>query len=334
MKMPLVSVVLPARNEAHTIIQSLESLLAVDYPHFEVLVVDDCSEDSTAALVRTFIATYTGAKTVQLLQAPSDPPAGWVGKTFAADFAIKKSVGEIVLVCDADIRHKKHSLTKAVARMQKDRLEMLSQLPHFDMRSIGEYPLLFQTFLLYYTSYLARLLGSRQSFIMGTYLMFTRDFYERSGGWSRHREYPESLPLLNYCIDHEERFLFLPDRGEISTHMHQGARGTFLGLVRNSNFAILQPLPLVLFISAVVLFSSAFGLMLRGNGIALYIVSAISGLFALHLIRSSYPFRVICIATILSPLMPYYLLIVAFFSLYRKIFKIPTHWRGRYMQQQ
>lgn len=332
MEMPLVSVILPARNEARNITDALQSLLTLHYPHLEILVVDDCSTDNTAALAREYIKNYKGLVSVRLLQSPTEPPEGWVGKTFAADVAIQHSSGDILLICDADVRHGTESMTKAVEQLQQQNLDLLSQLPHFEVRSVGEYPLLFQTFLLYFTSSIARLLGSRQSFAMGTYLMFTREFYKRSGGWRAHRAYPESLPLLNYCIAHGRNYRFLPDRGEVLTHMHDGTKETFLGLVRNSNFALLQPIPLALFIATVMLFSSAFGLALRGSTVALLIVIAIMAIFTVHLIRSRYSLPVIVTAVALSPLMPFYLLVVAITSLCRKFCNAPIPWRGRLMQ--
>lgn len=322
------------RNEERNAVQALASIGSVTYPELEVLIVDDRSTDHTAILVAQFIHTYAGKAHMRLLRVPSDPPPGWVGKTFAADFAIKQSSGEILLICDADVTHSPQGLKQAVHHFKTRNLDLLSLLPHFDIRSVGEYPLLFQTFLLYFCSRLLRALGSRQSFGMGTYLMFTRDFYGQSGGWSAHREYPESLPLINYCIANGGRFIFLPDRGEATARMHEGAVKTFLGLVRNSNFALLQPLPLALFVLYVALFATAVEYALVGSLAGLAALVVMVGLFAAHLSRSGYRARVILGASALSPLMPFYLLVVAVTALTRHLLGVSMSWRGRRLRPQ
>ena len=324
---------MPARNEEQHIAAALRSIAALEYDNLEVLVVDDRSTDQTAALVEEVIRAHADAR-IRILKAPSEPPEGWVGKTFAVDYAIKKSSGEIILVCDADAVHTPQSLHNVVSYFQEHRLDLLSLLPHFDIRSWTEYPLLFQTFLLYTSSGIARSLGSRQSFGMGTYFMFTRDFYNRSGGWSAHREYPESLPLINYCIRNGGAFPFLHDRSLVTARMHDGAAKTFWGLVRNSNFSLLQPLPLAIFVSYMALFAAALKYTLVGNPLGLIILVVMIGLFVAHLARSGYSIRVIIVASALSPIMPLYLLAVAVTALARHLFGISMSWRGRRLRPQ
>src|SRR6185437_9243642 len=73
-ELPSVSVVVPARNEAHNLPALLASLRALDYPNVELLVVDDASTDGSGAL-----AEAQGATVLRV----EGPPAGWLGKPFA-----------------------------------------------------------------------------------------------------------------------------------------------------------------------------------------------------------------------------------------------------------
>lgn len=327
--LPRVSVILPARNEERNIHAALLSLAALSYPALEIIVVDDHSDDNTAAQARAFARTYQGDKVIAVLQIHQEPPLGWMGKTFAADFAIQHSSGDVLLVCDVDVRHQPDSLHKTVTYLKETRQDILSRLPHFDIRSIGESPLLFQTFLLYLCSTISRLLGSRQSFGMGTYLMFTREFYVRSGGWRVHREYPDPFPLINYCIQHRGRFCFLADDGAITARMHTGARDTFVGLVRNTNFSLLPPLPAWLFTIYLVLFSTAVVCGAQGSIPALTLWVAMSGLFAAYLLQTHYPLLLVVFASLLSFLMPLYLILVTAVACLRTTFNKPILWRGR-----
>lgn len=98
---PFVSVLVPARDEAANIAACLHSLLAQDYPAFEVSVLDDGSTDNTAAIVRALAA---GDDRLTLLTGQSLPP-GWAGKGFACHQLAGAARGDILLFTDADTRH-------------------------------------------------------------------------------------------------------------------------------------------------------------------------------------------------------------------------------------
>ena len=98
---PFVSVLVPARDEAANIAACLHSLLAQDYPAFEVRVLDDGSTDDTAAIVRALAA---GDDCLTLLTGQPLPP-GWAGKGFACHQLAGAARGDILLFTDADTRH-------------------------------------------------------------------------------------------------------------------------------------------------------------------------------------------------------------------------------------
>src|SRR6516165_1759604 len=89
---PLVSVLIPARNEAHRIGFCLHSLVNQDYPNIEILALDDYSEDGTAQVVKQF-------SQVQLLT--GEPlPKGWTGKSWACHQLANAARGELLLFAD------------------------------------------------------------------------------------------------------------------------------------------------------------------------------------------------------------------------------------------
>ena len=96
-----VSVCVPARNEAANILTLLASLVNQDHDAFEVIVVDDGSEDGTGELVEQVAARDPR---VRLVRAPP-LPAGWTGKNHALHVAVEASVGEVLLFVDADTEH-------------------------------------------------------------------------------------------------------------------------------------------------------------------------------------------------------------------------------------
>ncbi len=118
---PLVSVIIPARNEARNIGPCLRSLLASRYPALEVLVVDDHSSDGTGALAREIAAEdaarHGGRGRVRVLDGPP-LPEGWFGKQWACHSGVAEARGPLLCFTDADTRHGPELLSRAVGAMR------------------------------------------------------------------------------------------------------------------------------------------------------------------------------------------------------------------------
>src|SRR4051794_15847859 len=87
---PLLSVVVPARNEARDVARTLQALAAQRYPRLEVVAVDDRSEDATAAAIEA--AAAGDDRILAVRGAP--PPPGWLGKPWALDQGVRRARGE------------------------------------------------------------------------------------------------------------------------------------------------------------------------------------------------------------------------------------------------
>lgn len=94
-----LSVIIPARNEAANIGAAVRSALAIHWPDLEVIVVDDRSEDDTAALA---LAAGAGDPRLDVITAP-DRPQGWAGKVWAAHCGSLRATGALLLFLDADV---------------------------------------------------------------------------------------------------------------------------------------------------------------------------------------------------------------------------------------
>ncbi len=93
-----VSVIICARNEAENLQQNLLTILNQDYPDFEVIVVNDCSNDNSEDILRTFQATYSNLKVVKIEEHPRHKTA----KKFAVTLGIKAANNEHLIFTDAD----------------------------------------------------------------------------------------------------------------------------------------------------------------------------------------------------------------------------------------
>jgi hypothetical protein len=127
---PLVTIVVPARNEEHKIGPCLESLLALDYPRFEIIVVDDHSTDRTAEVVREIMGRRKAHKDVRLIFLDDDPVGGeaeWpCGKSQALWRGAQQANGDWILFVDADTQQKPDSLWRALALARCHELQALS----------------------------------------------------------------------------------------------------------------------------------------------------------------------------------------------------------------
>jgi hopene-associated glycosyltransferase HpnB len=125
---PAVVAVVPARNEEDAVPRSLPSLLRQDYPGpFEVVLVDDHSDDATAARARS-LAGRDGRLAV--VAAPPRPD-GWVGKVWAlhtgvAEAARRRPDAEYWLLTDADVEHTPGNLRRLVAKARREDLDLVS----------------------------------------------------------------------------------------------------------------------------------------------------------------------------------------------------------------
>ncbi|HXZ21147.1 MAG TPA: glycosyltransferase [Pseudolabrys sp.] len=139
-KWPAVVAVIPARNESEVIAASVQSLLRQDYPGaFQVVVVDDDSNDETSAIaVRTAAAIPGRSLTVIRTNGPSP---GWTGKLWALNQGIataEKSQPEYLLLTDADIVHAPDTLAWLVAQSLSGRFVLTSLMAKLRCESFAE----------------------------------------------------------------------------------------------------------------------------------------------------------------------------------------------------
>ncbi len=136
---PRITVVVPARNEAECIEQCLTSLLAQDYPNFQIVAVDDRSVDSTGAImVRLLNAQNHDSRGLLSVIHVTELPSGWLGKTHAMWAAAQQGSGDWILFTDGDIIFRQDTLRRAVNYVTRSRADHLVIYPTVIMKSFGE----------------------------------------------------------------------------------------------------------------------------------------------------------------------------------------------------
>lgn len=132
---PLVSVLVPARNEQHRVlVDCIRSILAQDYGNFEVIAVNDSSTDATGAILETLAKSDDRLRVIE----GEEPPAGWLGKPYAMQQAFNHARGEWILATDADMIFDKAALRTAVDSTLEWKVDAMTLIPHFEANSFWE----------------------------------------------------------------------------------------------------------------------------------------------------------------------------------------------------
>jgi len=132
--LPFVSILVPAKDEQATIEGCIHSLLAQEYPNFEVLIVDDRSEDDTAAIVERMASEDDRLRLVQVEKLPD----GWTGKTHALQVCQEHARGEWLLFVDADTLQHPTCLSVVMQDCISHEVGMETLLPALEVRSFWE----------------------------------------------------------------------------------------------------------------------------------------------------------------------------------------------------
>jgi len=120
--LPAVSIVVAARNEERRIEAAARTLLAMDYPRLEVVIVEDRSTDGTGAILDRLGAADARLRVIHVTELPS----GWLGKCHALQLGADNSSGELLLFTDADVVFEPTSLARAVQWMHDRKVDHLA----------------------------------------------------------------------------------------------------------------------------------------------------------------------------------------------------------------
>jgi hopene-associated glycosyltransferase HpnB len=185
---PSVDIVVPARNEAETLPQSLPSLLNQDYPgEWRLILVDDHSGDGTAKIAEA-LSEKEGKKFRLSVVAAPDLSDGWTGKVAAMQAGVGESQSDYILFTDADIRHSPDSLRRLVARSKTDSLDLHSLMVKLRCVSVAEkllIPAFIFFFALLYPFRRANDPVSKVAAAAGGTMLVKREALDRAGGLAK-----------------------------------------------------------------------------------------------------------------------------------------------------
>jgi chlorobactene glucosyltransferase len=180
---PLVSVIVPARNEARNIEACVRSILAASWPHVEVIVVDDRSTDGTGDIAR---AVAAGDARVHVVANP-DLPDGWIGKQWACHNGQLIARGTFLLFTDADTRHGAELLARSMNAMRERGADLFTVGGSQTMETFWErllQPHVFGMLVARFgdTERVSRSTNPLEKIANGQFMLMRREVYDRAGG--------------------------------------------------------------------------------------------------------------------------------------------------------
>lgn len=237
--LPPVSIIVPARDEERNIRACIASLLAQDYPAFEVIVVDDGSTDATPSILCELATTHPQRDRLRILRVET-LPEGWAGKPHALYTGACAASGAWLLFTDADTEHTPQALQAAMyaALSHQDDLFSLGtrqDLPDFWGRVIM--PLAYMGISMMYPPRQVNDPHSRVAIANGQYILIRRQMYERIGGYGSPALRATVLDDRDLAqqVKHAGGRLELTDgRSLVRTRMYHGLREHWNGWGKNA----------------------------------------------------------------------------------------------------
>ena len=177
---PMVSIIVPARNEERYIRKCVDSLVKQDYHDFEIILVNDESSDKTLEIMNEYQNSYSTIKVLNV----NRPDADWTGKNWACYQGYLNSKGDLLLFTDADSYHSENTLSLVVQNIKHYRLDAITVMPRLlcnDFFTKVTLPLLTIFMHTRFSPLKVNDAKSKLGYFFGSYFLIKRDTYEQVG---------------------------------------------------------------------------------------------------------------------------------------------------------
>jgi len=243
---PLISVIIPARNEEASLGSCLESLVSQTGVDFEIIVVNDHSTDRTREIATSFAVKHDNVRIIDAPQLPTGPLSKkWTGKNNAVAAGARTARGEWLLFTDADTLHLPGSLARALAEAQQNQADMLSYSPEQIAVTFWEMavlPVVFAELARQYPPSKVSDPNSPAAAANGQYILIRRDAYDAVGGHAAIAgEILEDVALARAMKSSRRKIRFRYAADAVRTRMYRNFRQLREGWTKN--LALLFPRP-------------------------------------------------------------------------------------------
>jgi len=180
--MPLLTILVAAKDEQDNIGRCIDGLLAQDYPKLQIIVVNDRSDDRTGAIIDDYAARDSRLTAVHV----QDLPPGWFGKNNAMRTGLQQATGDWLCFSDADCTYDSPSLlTSAVKYALREKVDFLSVLPRLETNTFWErvvQPVAGAIMVFWFPPHKVNSPHSARAYANGAFMLMQRTTYEALGG--------------------------------------------------------------------------------------------------------------------------------------------------------
>lgn len=269
---PLVSIIVPMRNEERNARQCIDSLVSQRYSNFEVIAVDDRSDDNTLNILKEVASRHSNLKLVE----GTPTPEGWIGKNHALWQGVREARGDWLLFVDADTISEEKMLCSAIKYVEGNGLDMLSLSPFQVLGTFWErvvQPVIFSSLMFAFPQKKINDPKSKLAAAIGQFILIRRSVYEETGGHSAIKDrIVEDFALAQLVKGSGHRLCVLRGVRLIRTRMYTNFDELWEGWTKNLFFGLNRRWRNLIFLVSVLL---CWGIMPP----ALFIWSILNGLY-------------------------------------------------------
>jgi chlorobactene glucosyltransferase len=244
----LISVIVPARNEARNIHRCVLALLAQTYPNYEIIVVDDRSSDETPAILAALQQEHPGR--IQVVEG-GDLPSGWAGKPHALQLGAQNAGGDWLCFVDADTFANPDLLAAALTTARSQQADLFTLLTDQELGSFWEkviLPLVFTALSFGFPAEQVNDPSRPEAIANGQFILIRRAVYTAVGGHAAIRDQiAEDKALAQQVKRRGYRLIVADGRRVASTRMYTRFAEIWEGWTKNIFLGMRDRLGLLLF---------------------------------------------------------------------------------------
>ena len=245
----LLTIVVPARNEEANLIPCIESLISQTCKDFQIIIVDDQSEDKTPDIAKKYASEYDYIHYISI----KEKPTGWVGKNYALFTAYREVKSPYVLFIDADVRLNKHCIENSITLAKDNNIYLLSYAAHQECKTIFEYavqPMIFHILNILYPFKGINDQPGSNAVVNGIFILIKTDIYQKAGTHEAIKnEILEDVKLAHNVEKAGGKIYFSYAPGLIQVRMYHNLSEIITGWSKNIfallNYSILKSIMLI-----------------------------------------------------------------------------------------
>lgn len=202
---PLLSIVIPVRNEVLRLAPLLESMKDFSSGETEIIFIDDESTDGTSAYINSF-----GLISCHVIES-SKKPEGWIGKSWACQLGAKQARGKFILFSDADTVLIPGAIKQAINEMNSEQIDLVSAIPYhlcfsWWERLLGPFHLLTLTVVQAFDDRIFQT-PRKYTYGIGQFLLFKKSVYNQIGGHESVKSIAaEDIALVQRLLQNKKRY--------------------------------------------------------------------------------------------------------------------------------